>query len=77
MEDQSPLTVWKIECFFYLIHLPPPSSLPFFGYLGFLIGSVIHITWVECRKRVCCVVRAWVSGGGKGNQSSLTKYTGN
>ena len=31
---------------------PPPSFLPFFGYLGFLIGSVIHIASVECRKHV-------------------------
>ena len=63
---------------FLLPHsLPPPSSLPFFGYLSFLIGSVIHIALVECGKHVCCVFRAWVSGGAKGNQSSLKKYMGN
>ena len=39
---------------FFLSHLPPtsnpppPSFLPSFGYLGFLIGLGIHITLVEC-----------------------------
>ena len=48
---------------FLLSHSSPaPSFLPFFGYFGFLIGSVIHIASVECRKHVCCVIRAWVSG---------------
>ena len=63
---------------FLLSHSPPPpSSLPLFGYLGFLMGSVSHIALVECRKHVCCVFRAWVSGGDEGNQSSLTKNMGN
>ena len=34
---------------------PPPSFLPSFGYLGFLIGLGIHITLVECRKPLYCV----------------------
>ena len=36
-------------------HTPPPSFLPSFGYLGFLIGLGIHITLVECRKPLYCV----------------------
>ena len=41
---------------FLLSHsTPPPSCLPSFGYLGFLIESVIHIALVECRKRVLCI----------------------
>ena len=34
---------------------PPPSFLPSFGYLGFLIGLGIHITLVEYRKPLYCV----------------------
>ena len=46
--------------FFNPIHLPtpnppPPSFLPSFGYLGFLVGLGIHITLVECRKPLYCV----------------------
>ena len=63
---------------FLLSYSPCPlfSSL-FWLYFGFLIG----ISYLHCigTMQESCVLsfRAWVSGGTKGNQSSLTKYMGN